>query len=59
MLQNDPSAGVFFQPENMQPLVQNPAMVEALRVYAALSGYNDPTSNQSCGQYAPQFVAGL
>jgi hypothetical protein len=59
MLQTSPSAGVFFQPESMQPLVQNAAMVEALRVYKILASYNSPDFNQSCGQYAPQFAEGM
>jgi hypothetical protein len=40
MLQTAPSQGVFFQPETMEPLVQNAAMNEALRIYANLSSYN-------------------
>jgi ABC-type glycerol-3-phosphate transport system substrate-binding protein len=58
MLQTAPSAGVFFQPETMEPLVQNAAMVQALGMFANLSRYNYPDANLTCGPFSPQFAAG-
>jgi hypothetical protein len=58
MLQTAPSQGVFFQPDTMEPLVQNAAMNEALRMYANLSSYNCPRPDQTCNELPSQFSAG-
>jgi hypothetical protein len=59
MLQTAPSQGVFFQPDTMEPLVQNAAMKEALRIYATLFSCNDPGSlDPVCKQVPSKFSAG-
>jgi hypothetical protein len=59
MLQTAPSQGVFFQPDTMEPLVQNAAMDEALRIYANLSSYNvDMRVNSTCNMFSTQFASG-
>jgi hypothetical protein len=59
MLQTAPSQGVFFQPDTMEPLVQNAAMDHALRVYANLSSYNYPDLQEPCNPFSSKFAAGM
>ncbi|KAL6755160.1 hypothetical protein V8C86DRAFT_2683483 [Haematococcus lacustris] len=50
--------GLHFEPLTMQPLVDSPAMDEALRLYARLAAAASPDSLTTCGPLHPAFLAG-
>ncbi|GFH06078.1 guanylate cyclase domain-containing protein [Haematococcus lacustris] len=50
--------GLHFEPLTMQPLVDSPAMDEAMRLYARLAAAASPDSLTTCGPLHPAFLAG-
>ncbi|KAL6757582.1 hypothetical protein V8C86DRAFT_3095115 [Haematococcus lacustris] len=50
--------GLHYEPLTMQPLVDSPAMDEAMRLYARLAAAASPDSLTTCGPLHPAFLAG-
>lgn len=53
-----PSQGMLVDPANLNPLVNTPAMSEAMRIYVALRGLGSPLEQQGCNDTVASFLAG-